>query len=203
MWPGVTMSRCGCDVALVPPRVLHGVGLDQRRHLLGVRVRNRILADDRDRRGLAAADARRVQDANVRAEQAGNAASSSREPAISHAIESQTRTVIAGGARRRPSPRRSGDRTSPLRRPRPSPSSFRRRARPDAARTGSRSDPESCADARSADPAGAGRCREAPARPRAPSDRRGGPSGVERARLSACLVLGIVCILCPSSPTAR
>ena len=69
MWPGVTMSRCGCGIGAVPLRVLHGVGPDQRRHFLGVRVRDRILADDRDRRGLAPADAGRVQDANVRAEQ--------------------------------------------------------------------------------------------------------------------------------------
>ena len=69
MWPGVTMSRCGCGVAAVALRMLHGVGLDQRRDLLGGRVRDRILADDGDRRRLAAADARRVQDAHVLAEQ--------------------------------------------------------------------------------------------------------------------------------------
>ena len=68
MWPGVTMSRCGCDAALVALRMLQRVGLNQRRHLLRVRVRNRILPDDRDGRGLAPADARRGQDANVSAE---------------------------------------------------------------------------------------------------------------------------------------
>ena len=64
----------------------------------------------------------------------GSVASSSCEPAISQAIESHTRTVIAGGAARPPSPRRNGDRTSRPRRPRPSPASSRRRARPGAAR---------------------------------------------------------------------
>ena len=39
------------------------------------------------------------------------------------------------------------------------------------------------------------RRREARARPRAPSDRRGGLSGLPRARLSACLFLGIVSVI--------
>ena len=53
----------------VRARVCHRLGLHQRGHLLGVRVRNRILADHRDRRRVAPADARRVQDANARTQQ--------------------------------------------------------------------------------------------------------------------------------------
>ena len=122
---------------------------------------------------------------------AGNAASSSREPAISHAMESQTRTVIAGGAVavlhhvemviERGHFVDFGHRHL----------HFGRERDQVRARRGSRSDPESGADARSADPVDAGHCREARARPRAPADRPGGLSGPTRARLSACLFFGI------------
>ena len=61
-------------------------------------ARHRVLADDRRRRLLAAADARRGDDAHVAPEQAGSRASRSCAPAISHDRPSQTRTVSAGGA---------------------------------------------------------------------------------------------------------
>ena len=63
MWPGVTTPVC-CGMS-------HVTGLNGFRHLLGGRVRDRILADDSDRRGLAAADTRRVQHAHAGAEQRG------------------------------------------------------------------------------------------------------------------------------------
>jgi len=45
--------------------MLYFASLDPRGYLVHRRVRHRILTDDRDRRGVAAADARRAQDANV------------------------------------------------------------------------------------------------------------------------------------------
>ena len=97
MWPGVTMSRCGCEVpsprcgcftalawtsAVTFSVVACGTGfcpttatgaVSQRPTHGACRTRTSVPSE------------------------AGSAASSSREPAISHAIESQTRTVIAGG----------------------------------------------------------------------------------------------------------
>ena len=67
--------------------------------LIGGRVRHRVLTHHGNGRRLAPADARRVQHANIlcRAVAAARRAASC-DPASSQAIESQTRTVIAGGA---------------------------------------------------------------------------------------------------------
>ena len=131
---------------------------------------------------------RTVRAARARPRRAGSAAwpAARREPASSQAIESQTRTVIAGGdvvslfdhvevvverrhfvdlRHRHLHLGRERDQMPRL--------------------TGSRSGPESCAGARSADHGGAAHRRAGRALPRAPSDRR--------AALSAWNARGLVC----------
>ena len=191
MWPGVTTSRCGCDVGLSRCGCFTALAWTSAATFSAFACGTGFwpttatgAVSHRPTQGA-------WQDANIRAEQTqATPASSSREPAISHAMESQTRTVIAGGAAavlhhvevviERGHFVDFGHRHA----------SFRRRARPGAARRGSRSDPESCADARSADPADAGLSpRSASTSSRASGSTRR-PFGAERARLSAFLVFG-------------
>ena len=200
MWPGVTTSRWGCGIAL------------SRRGCFTALARTSAATFSAFACGTGfwpttatgAVSHRPTQGACTTRtsgpRRPGNVANSSSR--AGHLARDRVADAHGDRGRRacRPSPRRSGDRTWPLRRPRPSPSSFRRPERRGATRRGSRSDPESCGDARSADPAGAGRRREAPARPHAPAGRPGGLSGLERARLSAFLALRHVA---HSSPAPR
>ncbi len=65
---------------------------------VGGRAIDRVAADDRRRRLLAAADARRADHAHARAARSARArACSASEPAIRHDSVSQTRTVNGGG----------------------------------------------------------------------------------------------------------
>ena len=70
MWPGVTMSRCGmrCGIALAAGGVTAPASTSART-FDALACGHRVLPDDRHRRGVAAADARRGHDANVRTEQ--------------------------------------------------------------------------------------------------------------------------------------
>ncbi len=76
-WRDIRHRRCAC-----PDRCRTALAGDQPLHGVHGRVPHRVLPDHRHRRGLAAADAGRVQHAHVAPRMPGSSASSCRAPAI-------------------------------------------------------------------------------------------------------------------------